>query len=68
MSEKDMSEIQEVRDDVAALRDQAGKFGKRLDMVDSNLELLDDLDKNIKDIQKEQRDNVKRLSLCPHGC
>ena len=48
-------ELQDVRDDVAALRVEVGKFGRRLDMLDSKLELLDDL-------QRQQKYNAKRLA------
>ena len=54
LNEGDIMELQEVRDDVAALRVEVEKFGRRLDMLDSKLELLDDL-------QREQRYNAKRL-------
>ena len=59
--EKDMSALQEVRDEVAKLRDEVGKWGSRFEEVDTKLKVLADLDANIKDIQKEQKENVKRL-------
>ena len=59
--EKDLTALQEVRDDVAKLRDEVREWGKMFEEVDSKLKVLSDLDANIKEIQKEQRENVKKL-------
>ena len=59
--EKELSALQEVRGEVAKLRDQVAEWGKRFDEIDSKLNVLSELDANIKDIQKEHNENMKSL-------
>ena len=49
--EKDVSALLVIKDEVAKLRDEVGKWGSKIEEVDSKLEVLSDLDTNIKNIQ-----------------
>ena len=59
--EKDVSALLVIKDEVAKLRDEVGKWGSKIEEVDSKLEVLSDLDTNIKNIQKDQKESVKRF-------
>ena len=48
--EKDVSALLVIKDEVAKLRDEVGKWGSKIEEVDSKLEVLSDLDTNIKNI------------------
>ena len=59
--EEEISDLKEIKNEFIQLRKEVGEWGKKFEAVEAKLQVLDDVDKNIKEIQQEQRDNVKRL-------
>ena len=60
--EDEMSDLKEIKNEFMNLRKEVSEWSKKFEAVEAKLSLLDDLDKNVKDIQKEQGENVKKLS------
>ena len=59
--EDEMSDLKEVKNEFIQLRKEVGEWSKKFEAVQAKLQILDELDKNVKEIQKEQMENVKRM-------